>query len=319
MNSRLTRRQLLNRAGVALGAAAVAPSPLAAATASAAPACHRFSFSLNTGTIRGQKLGIAEEIEVAAKAGYDGIEPWTGDIAKFAESGGSLKDLCKRCRDLGLKVVDAIGFAQWIVDDDAQRAKGVEQMKRDMDLVAQLGGALIAAPPAGANRGPKLDLDHAAERYRVILEIGRKTGVVPQLEVWGSSTTLSHAAEAAYVVAKANHPDACALLDAFHMYKGGVAPAAMKLFGRQAIHCFHMNDYPADPPRDTIKDAQRIWPGDGIAPLKEILANLAANHCDVMLSLELFNPDYWKLPALDAAKTGLAKLKAVMKAAEVAR
>ncbi|MFA6563030.1 MAG: sugar phosphate isomerase/epimerase family protein [Verrucomicrobiia bacterium] len=319
MNSRLTRRQLLNRAGVALGTAAVGPSSLRAATGSDRPACHRFRFSLNTGTIRGQKLGIAEEIEVAAKAGYDGIEPWIGDVAKFAESGGSLKDLRKRCQDLGLKVVDAIGFAQWIVDDDQQRAKGVEQFQRDMELVAQLGGTRIAAPPAGAHRAAKIDLDRVAERYRAVLELGRKTGVVPQLEVWGSSANLSHAAEAAYVVAKAGHPDACALLDAFHMYKGGVAPAAMKLFGRQATHCFHMNDYPADPPRETIKDAQRIWPGDGIAPLKEILANLAANHCDVVLSLELFNPDYWRLPALTAAKTGLAKMKAAMQAAGLAR
>jgi sugar phosphate isomerase/epimerase len=314
MNSKLTRRQLLNRAGIALGAAAVAPTPL-----SAAPACHRFSFALNTGTIRGQKLSAAEQIEAAGKAGYDGIEPWTGDIAKFAESGGSLKDLGKRCRDLGLRVVSAIGFAQWIVDDDALRAKGIEQLKQDMDLVAQIGGTHIAAPPAGANRAAKLDLDRAAERYRAILDLGRKMGVVPQLEAWGSSANLSHAAEVAYVAAKAGHPDARVLLDAFHMYKGGVAPSALKLFGRQAIHCFHMNDYPADPPRDTIKDAQRVWPGDGIAPLKEILENLAANHCDVVLSLELFNPDYWKLPAIEAATTGLAKLKAVAKAAGVVR
>jgi sugar phosphate isomerase/epimerase len=311
MNSTLTRRQLFGRAGVALGAAAAGSLPANAATRPESPACHRFRYSLNTGTIRGQKLGVAEQIEVAAKAGYDGIEPWTGDIAKFAESGGSVKDLGKRCRDLGLRVVSAIGFAQWIVDHDAQRAKGIEQLKQDMDLVAQLGGTHIAAPPAGANRAAKLDLDRAAERYCAILDLGRKIGVVPQLEAWGSSTNLSHAAEVAYVAAKAGHPDACVLLDAFHMYKGGVEPSAMKLFGRKTIHCFHMNDYPADPPRDTIKDAQRIWPGDGIAPLKEILAHLAANHCDVVLSLELFNPDYWKLPALEAAKTGLAKLKAV--------
>ncbi len=311
MNLRLTRRQFLNRAGIALGAATLAPSSLPAEPASTAPARHRFSFSLNTGTIRGQKLGIAEEIEVAAKAGYDGIEPWTSDIAKFADAGGSLKDLRKRCRDHGLQVVSAITFAPWVLDDDAQRAKGVEQMKRDMDLLAQIGGTRIAAPPAGAHRGAKISLDSIAERYRVILDIGRQLGVVPQIEIWGSAVNLSHAAEAAYVAAKSGHPDACILLDAFHMYKAGVDPAAMRLFGRQVTHCFHMNDYPADPPRDVIKDAQRIWPGDGIAPLKQILANIAANHCDVMLSLELFNPEYWKLPALDAARTGLAKMKAV--------
>ncbi len=313
MNSKLTRRQLLHRTGVLLGAAAATPSH--AATGPAAPVCHRFRFSLNTGTILGQKLGIVEQIEVAGKAGYEGIEPWVRDITKFTESGGSLKELRQRCRDLGLRVVDGIGFPQWIVDDDAQRAKGVEQFKRDMDIIAQIGGTYIAAPPSGANRGAKIDLDRAAERYRVILDMGRQVGVVPQLEVWGSSTNLNHAADAAYVAAKAGHPDACVLLDAFHMYKGGVEPAALRLFGRQAIHCFHMNDYPADPPRDTIKDAHRIWPGDGIAPLKQILANLAANHDEVMLSIEVFNADYWKMPALDAVKTGLAKMKAVAQAA----
>jgi 2-keto-myo-inositol isomerase len=75
---------------------------------------------------------------------------------------------------------------------------------------------------------------------------------------------------------------------------------------------------PLSPPRETIKDADRIWPGDGIAPLQEILQTLAANHCQPMLSLELFNTEYWKLPALDAATTGLAKIRAVVAAAGLA-
>jgi hypothetical protein len=33
------------------------------------------------------------------------------------------------------------------------------------------------------------------------------------------------------------------------------------------------------------------------------------------LSLELFNEDYWKQPALDVARTGLEKMKAVVRAA----
>jgi len=105
------------------------------------------------------------------------------------------------------------------------------------------------------------------------------------------------------------------LADVYHLHKGGTDPAALKLLGREAVHVFHMNDYPADPPRETIQDSHRVWPGDGVAPMKRILGHLAANHCRVMLSLELFNADYWKLPALDAAKTGLAKMKAAVQAA----
>ena len=108
------------------------------------------------------------------------------------------------------------------------------------------------------------------------------------------------------------------LADVFHMYRGGSDPASLGVLGRSAVHCFHMNDYPANPPRDALKDSDRLWPGDGIAPFKPILGALADNHCQVMLSLELFNPEYDKLPALEAAKTGLAKMKAVVAAAGLA-
>ena len=138
------------------------------------------------------------------------------------------------------------------------------------------------------------------------------------IEVWGPSANLSRGSEALYVAAKSGHPDACVLLDAYHMYKGGTPATVLKLLGRQAVHCFHMNDYPADPPLETIRDGDRILPGDGIAPLNEILTYLADNHCRVMLSLELFNAEYWKMPALEAAKIGLAKMKGAVVAAGLA-
>jgi 2-keto-myo-inositol isomerase len=316
MPNESTRRQLLAGAG---GLVAAATGAGAAARPGGGERAYRFRYCLNTGTIRGQKLDLVGEIDTTVKAGYDGIEPWTGTIHRYVESGGSLKDIRKRCEDLGLKVVSGIGFAKWIVDDDAQRAKGVEQLKRDMDTLAQIGGTHIAAPPAGANRpGTTLDLDKAAERYRAILEAGRKIGVIPQLETWGPSANLSRLSEALYVAARAGHPDACILADVYHMYKGGTKPDVLKLLARDAVHCFHMNDYPADPPRETIGDADRIWPGDGVAPLKQILTHLADNHCDVMLSLELFNREYWKLPAPQAARTGLDKMKAAVRAAGLA-
>jgi len=318
------RRDFLACSGIGaatLAGAALLSSrdPSARAAQSAAPAAPRpygFTYALNTGTIRGQKLGLVGEVETAAKAGYDAVEPWLDAIHEYAKSGGSLRDVRKRCADLGLQVCSGIGFAAWIVDDDGQRRTGLEQMKRDMDALAQSGGTHIAASPAGANRpGSRVDLDDAAKRYAAVLELGREMGVIPQLEIWGSSANLSHGSEALYVAAKSAHPDACVLLDAYHMYKGGTPPTVLKLLGRQAVHCFHMNDYPADPPRETITDADRIWPGDGLAPLSEILRNLAGNHCQVVLSVELFNRNYWQLPAEEAARIGLEKMKAAVAAA----
>jgi hypothetical protein len=49
-----------------------------------------------------------------------------------------------------------------------------------------------------------------------------------------------------------------------------------------------------------------------------MLGYLAGNHCQVVLSLELFNRDYWQLPAEEAARQGLEKMKAAVAAAGLA-
>ncbi|MBN2473553.1 MAG: sugar phosphate isomerase/epimerase [Pirellulales bacterium] len=267
---------------------------------------------MNAATIRGHNLSMAEEVEVAAAAGYDGIEPWVSNIAKHAEQGGSLKDLSKRIADLGLAVESAIGFPRWIDDDDAQRAQGLEDMKRDMDLVRQIGGRRIAAPPAGAHATPDMNLLKVAERYRVVLELGRTMGVVPQLEIWGSSKTLGRVGEAVYVAVEAGHEDACLLLDAYHIYKSGSSFTGLKMINWSAMHVFHINDYPADPPREEINDSHRVYPGDGICPLPAILRDMYDGGFRGVLSLELFNRRYWQQDARTVARTGLEKTKAVV-------
>jgi sugar phosphate isomerase/epimerase len=70
-----------------------------------------------------------------------------------------------------------------------------------------------------------------------------------------------------------------------------------------------MNDYPAEPPRSDIKDSNRVYPGDGIAPLDLILKDLSDKNSPIILSLELFRPALWDQDALEVAKTGLEKMK----------
>jgi len=307
-----SRREILSASAVgALGAAGGMTR-----IGEAAPNEKRqFRYCLNTSTIRGQKLGLEKEIDVAAEAGYDGIEPWVSTINDYVKNGGSLKGIAKRISDKGLAVESAIAFPSWVVDDDERRKRAFEQVKRDMDVLAQIGGKRIAAPPAGANRTPGLDLLKAAERYRELLELGDEMGVVPQVEIWGPSANLHRLGEAMFVVIESGHPKACLLPDVYHIYKGGSDHMGLKCISADTIQVFHMNDYPADPPRETIGDRDRVMPGDGIAPMSMILQNLQANHCHPALSLELFSPVYWAKAPLEVAKEGLEKMKnAVAKA-----
>lgn len=318
MDTSVSRRSLLS--AVAGAAAAVTlPVSVSAAPVSAAPqrpADEPFGYCFNTSTIRGQKLPLQRTLEIAAQVGYHAVEPWMRDIDAYVTGGGRLADLKKRIEDLGLTIESAIDFPAWIVDDDAKRAMALEQAKRSMDTLRQLGGRRLAAPPVGATDQTDLNLHRAAERYRALLEIGREQGVVPQVELWGFSKSLSRLGEVAFVALESGHPDACLLLDVYHLHKGGSSFASLRLLNGASMHVMHMNDFPATP-RATIKDADRIYPGDGVAPLNQLFRDLRDIGYRGYLSLELFNAELWKLDPVTVARTGLEKMRVAVKRAFV--
>lgn len=273
-------------------------------------------FALNTSTVRddGKSRPILDLIDIAAGAGYDGLEPWVSELDAYTAGGGSLKDLGKRIADRGLAVPDVIGFAEWIVGDEARRKKGMETAKRDMEKVLTVGGTKLAAPPVGAHLGgdknpPVTDLLQAADRYRDLFDLGRSMGVTPIAEVWGFSKTMSRLGEAVLVASEGGRAG-CVLPDVYHLYKGGSGFAGLGLLGPAGIGIVHVNDYPQID-RAKINDADRVYPGDGVAPLGEVMKTLSRIGYAGFLSLELFNRGYWKMPGKEVAETGLKKMKAV--------
>lgn len=299
----MNRRNAINTM-VAVSAATVLP-------AQAAVKKESFIYSLNMSTLRGHNLGFRKELEIASKAGYKSVEIWINTLQDYLKNGGSLSDAKKIIDDLGLKVEDAIGFAPWIVNDGNVRAKAIEQLKLEMDHLAAIGCPRIAAPPMGATTGDSLDLAAVAERYRTILELGDKTGVVPHLELWGFSKNLSRVGEILYVATEVSHPSARLLMDVYHLHKGGSGMDSVKNVGKPLVEIFHINDYPDVPPRETITDADRVYAGDGVAPLKDLLKNLKNPDKPIILSFEVFNKGYYAQDPLVVAKTGLEKMKKV--------
>ena len=312
--SKMDRRHMLTTLGMTMGAASVA-STQASLEQPQSSEGRVFRYCLNTSTIRGQKLGIEQEIEIAGKAGYDAMEPWFDGLNGFVEGGGALKDLRKRIEDHGMTIESAIGFAPWIVNDVAKRKAGLEQAKREMDMLAQIGGKRMAAPPAGAPGDDPIELQAAAERYRTLIELGESMGVIPQIEMWGGHPIIGRISTALSIAVECAHPKACFLGDVYHTYKGGCPFEGLKIMGPQAMQTFHFNDYPADPPRETINDSHRVYPGDGIAPLDTILQGFVEVGAYPVLSLEVFNRSYWEQDPAEVARTGLAKMKAAVRKA----
>lgn len=316
-----TRRQLLGKAGTAAaGIAAMEVLAMAQGAPTAQPDTHDaepFGYCFNTSTVRGQNLPLTKTIDIVAKAGYRAIEPWVSELEDHVKAGGTLADLRKQLGDAGISVQSAIGFAEWIIDGEERRKQGLERMRHDMGLVAEVGGVRIAAPPTGAQHreaGP-VDLLQAAKRYHALLEVGKQAGVVPQVELWGFSRNLSRLGEVAFVAIESGHPDACILADVYHLYKGGSELAGLKLLNGNSMHVLHVNDYPTQPDRATIGDEARVFPGDGVAPLTHIFRTLRDIGYRGYLSLELFNRHYWEQDAQTVATQGLEKTRQSVRAA----
>lgn len=267
--------------------------------------------SLNCGTLVGYKLTIEEQIDMCAKAGYDGIEPWTRHIEEFLSRGGKLSDIKKRLEDANLKPYNLIGFAKSMIDDSAERAKNFEQMKIEIEWAAEIGSRNIACTMLGVEELNPLKFDEYAQRYAAVIEASKPFGVRPLLELWGHRA-LHRLGDALKIAALTNSGDAGLLLDFYHIYRGGNSFDTLKLINIASLDVFHINDYPANPAREKLVDADRIYPGDGICPFDKLLPQMYAQGFRGALSLELFNKTYWKNPPEKVLADGYSKTKNVL-------
>ena len=301
----ISRRDLLKASAPLAG---LSLAPLAKENA-VAKNKKNLTICLNLSTIMGQNLGFIKELEVASKAGFRSVEIWVPTLEKYLNNGGSIAEAKKVIGDLGLKIENTIGFAPWIVDDNNTRSKGLDQMKKEMGWVRELGCLRTAAPPMGATQIADLNLKAAGERYGKILELGKQMEVIPQLEMWGHSKCLNRVADVLFVAAEAGKEDAKLLLDVYHIYRGDSSIDSLHIVGENSLDVFHVNDYTTNIKPADIKDADRIYVGDGEAPIEKIIKRLTPNNRPLVISLELFNKNYYAQDAQLVANTGYQKMK----------
>lgn len=267
-----------------------------------------FSYCLNTSTIRSDDASVLNAIDTAADAGWEAIEPWVQELDDWVAQGGTLEQVRARAEERGIAIANLIGFPEWAVPEADRRAKGLAEAGRCFEMAKALGCPCVAAPPFGIH-DREVELRPVAERFATLVDLAAASGVKPLLEYWGIAKTLGTTGETLLVAAECGRPGVQMLTDVFHMYKGSGHHCGLEHFGADRLGLVHVNDYPATPGRDEVVDADRVYPGDGLAPWKEIVAMLKAIGYEGMLSLELFNESYWAKGPTTVAREGLEKLK----------
>jgi sugar phosphate isomerase/epimerase len=258
---------------------------------------------LDTATIR--PASLSDKVKIAAKAGFDAIEPWDGELAEFEKNGGNLKDLGKQIKDLGLFVPSVIGLWNALPRTKELFDASLKDTRRRMRMASDIGAQHIQTIPNTV--GENFDRKWVAGRYRDLIEIGLKEYNIQPALVFVKFFPLKTLGQAAGIALDANHPKAMVIPDVYHMYISEGGFEGIKLMKGDAFAIFQFNDAPATPALAQLEDKHRVYPGDGILPLPSILKDLKGTGFKGCISLEMYNPEYWKQDLQKVAETGLRK------------
>jgi len=323
MSDRIDRRTFAGSVGLSLVAGAAVRPALGQVPPQPTPSkrwqnnTSPWPLCLDTATIRPATL--EEKIRIAAAAGFDSIEPWEGELNDFENQGGNLTDLGKRIRDAGLFVPSVIGLWNAIPATREEFDKSLVDSRRRMRQASAIGAEHIQVVPQPARPWQEFDPKWAADRYRELLEIGlSEFQINPAVVFVQFLPGAARMGQAAAIAIDANHPRAKIIPDVFHMYITDTGFDGIRHLSGDFFAIFQFNDAPATPAIHQLKDEHRVFPGDGILPLVDILRDLRATGYSGCVSLELYNREYWKRDLLGVAREGREKMLRVIAEATAA-
>lgn len=305
----MRRRNFIGLTAGSIAAAAV-PGDLSAAAGTAGFQEKRYQkgaspwpICLDTATVR--PASLPEKVQIAAKAGYDAIEPWDSELEQYEKEGGDLKALGRQIKDLGMFVPSVIGLWNALPPTRELFEASLKGTRSRMRMAAAIGSQHIQTIPNTV--GDNYDQKWVADRYRELIEIGRKEFNIRPALVFVKFFPLKRLGQAAAIALDSNHPDAMIIPDTYHMHISEGGFEGLKFLNGDLIAIFQFADSPASSNIDALADKDRVYPGDGILPLPKILKDLKATGYKGCVSLELYNPEYWKQDLLEVARTGLRK------------
>lgn len=316
---KMKRRDFINNGAVAVSAAAIPVLSTKKITSKEQAKRYQngkspWPICLDTSTIRPAE-SLEKKVEIAKAAGYDAIEPWDWELAEHEKSGGDLKALGKKIKDLGMFVPSMIGLWGCLPKNEEEFQKSLAGTRNRMRMASAIGCTYVQAIPNEV--GENFDYKFVSSCYRRLLDIGIKEyNVIPSL-VFVKMFPLKRMGQAVAIALDADHPQAKIIPDVYHMYISEGGFEGLKLVRGDLFAIFQFNDAPKNMKLEDMEDKDRVYPGDGILPLQQILKDLKLSGFNGCISVELYNPEYWKQDLLSVAKTGLQKTLDVISKAGV--
>jgi 4-hydroxyphenylpyruvate dioxygenase-like putative hemolysin len=232
---------------------------------------------------------LADKLDAAAAAGFDGIEIFESDLLA---SSWSPSRLARESAVRGL----SIDLFQPLADD--RRFIG-----RQLELLEQLGARTMLVTSATA--GDLAGEDAAAAELHALASRAERHGVRLAYEAVPWARFTRDHARAWAIVRRAGHPALGLCLDSFHVLAGGDDPAGVESIPGARVFHVRLADAPHVPGDLRVASRHhRLFPGLGALDLAEFVAHVRRTGYRGPLSLEVANDVYRQMDPWQAAIDG---------------
>ncbi len=248
---------------------------------------------------------LADKLESAARAGFDGIEIFENDLLTFD---GSPAEVRRMAEDLGLAITIYQPFRDFEAAPEALRARNLDRAERKFDVMQELGTTLMLVC---SNVQPTaIDDDaRAAADLRAIGEraAGRGLRVCYEALAWGRH--VNRWAQAWHIVQMADHPALGLAVDSFHTLALGDDPAGIAEVPGERLFFVQLADAPKlSLDVLSLSRHHRCFPGQGELDVAGFLRPVLAAGYSGPLSLEVFNDEFRSAPSRVVARDALCSL-----------
>jgi sugar phosphate isomerase/epimerase len=289
----------------------LAPLALAAARAVSVSAAGKMTLALHQNTSGG--AGYRGSLDGWARAGIKNVELTNTLLDGFLKT-DTLQAARQVLSDLGLTPVMCASGVFGIWEPGDNRAMLLDSFKRRCEQFATLGLTRIYTPSAATQRYTAEDYKAGPDRMREVGDIARQFGMTAMIEATRASTYVA-ALPTMLTLTRASG-NVMPLLDFYHFWSGPSKLEDLDLIRDGEIGHVHFQDVP-DVPREVLDQTTRLIPGDGVAPVNQILRKLSDKEYSGPLSVELFLPQFRDRDPFEVATEIRQKCERVMRQAGV--
>lgn len=264
-----------------------------------------YELALHTWTL--DTTPLADVLRIAKRTGWNAVELRRVDFKRVTDAGLPAEHVLDLVRASGLGTA-AVGVELgWMFAKGPERERLLAVFDDSCRWAAALSCATVMSP---VDRG-RGSLEQAAASIREVGDLAAERGVRLALEFNSQAEQFNTLASVREALARADHPRCGLLLDTYHLGRSGGEPQMLVNVAPDEIAYVQYSDVPRSGLRPGMA-LDRLPPGRGNVPFREIFRLLASKGYRGYLSYEAPNPAAWARDPDDVAREALDATRALL-------